>query len=80
MDIKSLSSRQFRWAQKLSWYHFQIDYCQEKVNVIANTLSRFLQRSQTQEEILQNENTQVLHRLQTSLTKASLAELSLLGH
>ena len=27
MDIKNLSSRQIRWAQELSQYHFQIDYC-----------------------------------------------------
>ena len=27
MDTKSLSSRQVCWAQKLSCYHFQIDYC-----------------------------------------------------
>ena len=27
METKSLSSRQVRWAQKLSRYHFQIDYC-----------------------------------------------------
>ena len=27
MDMKSLSSRQVRWAQELSWYHFRIDYC-----------------------------------------------------
>ena len=26
MDTKSLSSRQVRWAQKLSRYYFQIDY------------------------------------------------------
>ena len=26
MDTKSLSSRQVCWAQKLSYYHFQIDY------------------------------------------------------
>ena len=30
MDIKSLSSRQVRWAQELSWYYFQINYCQSK--------------------------------------------------
>ena len=41
MDIKSLSSRQVCWAQKLSQYHFQIDYCQGKANVVANALSRF---------------------------------------
>ena len=28
MDTKSLSSRQVRWAQELSQYHFQIDYRQ----------------------------------------------------
>ena len=27
IDTKSLSSRQVRWAQELSWYHFQINYC-----------------------------------------------------
>ena len=27
MDTKSLSFRQVRWAQKLSCYHFRIDYC-----------------------------------------------------
>ena len=27
MDTKSLSSRQVRWAQELSRYHFHIDYC-----------------------------------------------------
>ena len=27
MDTKSLSSRQVRWAQKLSCYHFRINYC-----------------------------------------------------
>ena len=26
MNIKSLSSKQVRWTQKLSCYHFQIDY------------------------------------------------------
>ena len=27
MNTKSLSSRQVRWAQELSRYHFRIDYC-----------------------------------------------------
>ena len=45
MDIKSLSSRQVCWAQKLSQYHFRIDYCQGKANAAADTLSRFPQRS-----------------------------------
>ena len=26
MDTKSLSSKQVRWAQNLSYYHFRIDY------------------------------------------------------
>ncbi len=80
MDMKSLSSRQVRWAQELSRYHFRIDYCQGKANVAANALSRFPQRSQAKEETLRDENTQILHRLQTSLIRASLAGLSLLGH
>ena len=39
MDIKSLSSKQVRWAQKLSRYHIRIDYCQGKANKAADTLS-----------------------------------------
>ena len=42
MDIKNLSSKQVRWAQKLSQYYFQIDYYQDKANVAADALSRFL--------------------------------------
>ena len=45
MDTKSLSSRQIQWAQKLSWYHFRIDYRQGKANAAADTLSRFPYRS-----------------------------------
>ena len=77
MDTKSLSSRQVRWAQELSRYHFQIDYCQGKANEAADALSRFPQRSLDEEEKLQVENTQILHRLQSSLTRASLSGLSL---
>ena len=39
MDTKSLSSRQVRWAQELSRYHFRIDYCQGKANGAADALS-----------------------------------------
>ena len=77
MDTKSLSSRQVRWAQELSRYHFRIDYRQGKANGAADALSRFPQRSQDEEEKLRAENTQILHRLQTSLTNASLSSLSL---
>ena len=38
-EIKSLSPRQVRWAQKLSRYHFQIDYRQGKANRAADALS-----------------------------------------
>ena len=63
MDTKSLSSKQVRWAQKLSRYHFQIDYCQGKANGAADALSRFPQRNQAKEDELQTENTQILHKL-----------------
>ncbi len=79
MDTKSLSSYQVLWAQKLSGYHFQIDYCQGKANATADTLSRFPQRSQAKKETLRNENSQILHCLQTSLIRANIADLSLLG-
>ena len=45
MDTKSLSSKQVRWTQKLSRYHFRIDYCQSKANAAADALSRFSERS-----------------------------------
>ena len=77
MDTKSLSSQQVRWAQKLSRYHFQIDYRQDKANATADTLSRVPQRNQDEEDELRAENGQILHCLQNSLTNASLASLSL---
>ena len=45
MDTKNLSFGQVCWAQKLFWYHFQINYCQGKANAAADALSQFLQRS-----------------------------------
>ena len=41
INTKSLSSRQICWAQELSWYHFQINYCQGKANAAADALSQF---------------------------------------
>ena len=76
MDTKSLSSRQIHWAQELSQYHFQIDYRQGKANAAADALSRFPQESQDEEDELRAENGQIFHRLQNSLTNASLAGLS----
>ena len=63
IDTKSLSSRQIRWAQELSQYHFQIDYCHDKANAAADTLSKFLQKSQDGKNYLQAENDQIFHRL-----------------
>ena len=80
MDTKSLSSRQVRWAQELSRYHFQINYCQGKANAAADALSRFPQRSQDEENELRAENGRILHRLQNSLTSANLASLSTPSH
>ena len=77
MDTKRLSSRQIRWAKKLSCYHFWIDYHQGKANAAADALSKFLQRSQDEKDKLRAENGQIFHRLQNSMTNASLAGLSL---
>ena len=77
MDTKSLSSRQVRWAQELSHYHFRIDYSQGKANGAADALFRYLQRSTEEEETLRAENVKILHRLQSSLTNASLSGLSI---
>ena len=75
MDMKSLSSRQVRWAQKFSCYHFQIDYCWGKTNGAAITLFQYPQRSAEEEKTLWAENIKILHRLQFSLTNASLLDL-----
>ena len=70
MHIQSLSSRQVCWAQELSRYHFRIDYDQGKANRAAYALSRYPQRSQSEEEILQAENKRILQCLQSPLTNA----------
>ena len=71
MDTKSLSSRQVRWAQELSRYHFRIDYRQGKANGAADALSRYPQRNAEEEATLRAENTKILHRLQSSLANVS---------
>ena len=63
MKTKSLSSRQVWWAQELSQYHFQIDYCQGKANGAADALSCFPQRNEDEEEKLWAENTRILYCL-----------------
>ena len=77
MDTKSPNSHQIQWAQELSYYHFRIDYRQGKANAVANALFRYLQRSLVEKKDLRNENTQILHRLQSLLTNASLLGLSI---
>ncbi len=79
INIKSFSSCQICWAQKLSWYHFQIDYHQRNTNTGTNALSYFPQRSQAKKETFRDENSQILHHLQSSLTRANIASLTLLG-
>ena len=79
METKSLSSRQVRWAQELSRYHFRIDYRQGKANGAADALSRYPQRSAEEEETLRSENVKILHRLQSSLAKVSRPSTSQLS-
>ena len=63
MDMKSLSSRKVRWAQKLSQYYIWIDYCYSKANAAADALSKFPQKSQDEENKLRAENGQIFYRL-----------------
>lgn len=72
MDIKNLSFRQVRQAQKLFCYYFQITYCRGKANVAANAISCYFQKSLAKEKNFQNENTQILYHLQSLLTNTSL--------
>lgn len=67
IDTKSLSFREVRWAQELSWYNFQIDYHQVKANQVADAFSKFFQSSLEEEETVKAENVKILHRLQSSL-------------
>ena len=78
MDTKSLSFKQVRWAQKLSRYHFWIDYKYGKANWVADTLSQYLQQSAEEEKTFQVKNIKILHQLQFSLAKVlRLSVLSL---
>ena len=79
MNIKSLSSRQVKWTQKLLRYYFQINYCQGKVNRTVDALSCFLQKKLNEKEKLKAENIQIFHCLQSSLTRANFLGLSLSG-
>ena len=76
MDAKSLSSRQVCCTQKLSRYHFQIDYRQGKANEATDALSWYFQQSAEEEETLQAKNVKILHCLQSSLANTSLSSLN----
>ena len=52
IDTKSLSFCHVRWTQELSYYHFWIDYGQDKANGAADALSCFLQRNEDEEKNL----------------------------
>ncbi len=69
MDMKSLSFRQVCWAQKLSRYHFRIDYQQSKANGAADALFWYLQWSAKENETLWAENIKILYWFQSSLAK-----------
>ena len=73
MDTKSLSSRQVHWAQELSCYYIQTDYCQGKANRAVDALSRYPQQSAEEKETLRTKNVKILHRLQSSLSNASFS-------
>ena len=79
MDMKSLSSKQVRWAQELFQYYFRFDYHQDKANAAGDALMRFLQRSQNEKDELWAKNGQIFYCLQNLLTNASLARLNLLS-
>ena len=76
METKSLSSKQVRWAQKLSRYYFRINYCQGKANKATDALSQYPQQSAQEEKTLHTKNIKILHRLQSSLSNMSLSGLS----
>ena len=71
MDTKSLSSKQVCWAQNLSHYHFQIDYCQGKANRAADALFQYPQQNVEKEKTLQAENIKIFYYPQLSLAKIS---------
>ena len=77
METKSLSSRQVRWGQKLFCYHFQIDYCQGKINGVTDALFRYPQQNAKKKNAFQAENVKILHHLQSFLSNASLSSLSI---
>ena len=56
IDTKNLNSRQVNWAQELSRYYFQIDYCQGKANKATNALLQYFQWNAEKKETLTAKN------------------------
>ena len=77
MDTKSLGFKQVHWTQKLSYYHFQINYSQSKSNGAVNALSQYLQQSAEKEKTFCTKNIKILHCLQSSLARVSDISINL---
>lgn len=56
MNNKCLNLKKLELAQKFFWYHFFINYEEEKVNAYSNILSCFLLKNQAKDKILQVKN------------------------
>ena len=79
IETKSLSSKQARCTQKVSHYHFWIDYCQGKANGAADALSQYTQQSAEKKETLRARNIKILHRLELLLARISRLLMSRLS-
>lgn len=76
LNRMSISYEEVCRAQKLSLYHFCVNYCQGKANEADNILSRYLQRSLGKKKVLRAENTQILQRIQSLPANAGISGIS----
>ena len=60
MTTKKLSARQARWAEYLSRYYFKLSYRTGKSNERADALSRKLEDTSAQDQVIAAHRTQVL--------------------
>lgn len=72
----SISYEEVCRAQKLSLYHFCVNYCQGKAKEADNILSRYLRRSLEKKKVLRAENTQILQRIQSLPANAGISGIS----
>src|SRR4051794_27638443 len=77
MTIKKLSARQARWAEYLSRYHFKLAYRTGKSNERADALSRKLEDTTIQDQVITAHQTQVL-LLQEKITTEVIQDLQLM--